>query len=108
MNTCIGPLYFLSIYVLVVFSDFSIVVDFLSIVFLVILILVYALYVSYFSVRGGLGVLFLPVRILLKVIYSYGAWWYIFKLIFSVTCIDLGWIILFIGNLSLSADDLAQ
>ena len=30
------------------------------------------------------------------------------SLCFLVTCIDLGWLILFIGNLSLSADDLAE
>ena len=56
----------------------------------------------------GLGFYFFHCVFCLEFLYSNDAWCFIVDHMFLVTYIDLGGIILFIGNLSLSADDLSS
>ena len=91
------------------FSDLSTVVRFLSIVFansdLELMLLMLAIANWVFKGGGVISSIAYSVRSSC-ILMVYGG--LSLSLCFLVTCIDLGWLILFIGNLSLSADALAQ
>ena len=113
-HLCIFVLHLYTFYqytYLLFFSDLSTVVRFLSIVFansdlgLMLLMLANANWV--FEGRGGVFISSIAYSVSSScILMVYGG--LSLSLCVLVTCIDLGWLILFIGNLSLSVDDLDQ